>query len=178
MMYKINHIIQRSRYKRNRSIENFTEGEYINGQALGAVSEMRYGLCRMSYNGCGSIAVYNALVYLGMKPSLSDIAVRLERYRILFGIFGCNPKRIGRVLIEYRADFRHTDHISGRGAYIISFWTGKRFLSHIHTIFCTVDEKGVTAYNRYNKKASAVKYSSTEELLKGKSLVAAYEFQK
>ena len=77
----------RLNYRHNRALEaGLQQGEMINGQGLGAVSRMKYGLCRMSFNGCECIAVYNALMYLGLKPSLSEVALRLERYKMLFGL--------------------------------------------------------------------------------------------
>ncbi len=177
MMNGFDYFLMDIRYKVNRSIEesaDFIKDGYINGQALGAVPRMRYGFCSMRYNGCGSIAVYNALVYLQRPTMLSIVAVSLEDYRLFFGIFGCNPWRIGKFLIRHDVYYTRTGDISRSGAYIMSFWTGKRFFSHIHTIFCTVEEGCVTAYNRYNKVSEPVVYGSTEELLKGKRLITAY----
>ena len=48
----------------------------INGQALGDVSKIKYGLFRMSFNGCEVIAVCNALEYLGSKITVE----RVSRY--------------------------------------------------------------------------------------------------
>lgn len=83
--------------KHNENLPDHTEsGKMINGQGRGAVSKYRYGICHMSFNGCEVIAVHNALVYLGIPEKLSDIAFYMERFRMLFGFFGCNPYKIGQ----------------------------------------------------------------------------------
>ena len=45
----------------------------------------------MAFNGCEVIAVYNALLYLGKSALLCDISFFMEKYKMLFGLFGCNP---------------------------------------------------------------------------------------
>ena len=52
-------------------------GKMINGQGMGLVSKLRYGICPMSFNGCEVIAVHNALVYLNMPQ-------KTEKHRALF----------------------------------------------------------------------------------------------
>ncbi len=160
---------------RNRELESLIDrGVSLNGQGIGAVSQYRYGVRYMKSNGCGCIAVYNALIHLNKPQPLCEIVHFLERYKILFGILGCNPYMLGKALGRYGAAFERSEGIETEGAYIISFWTGKPFLSSAHTIFCTVEEGCVTAYNRYNKVSEPVVYGSTEELLNGKRLITAY----
>ena len=167
----------RHNYRHNRALEaGLQQGEMINGQGLGAVSRMKYGLCRMSFNGCECIAVYNALVYLGLKPSLSEVALRLERYKMLFGLFGCDPHRLGRVLMQYGADFRKTEAPGTAEAFIISYWTGRRFFSSIHTVFCTRCGDTIKIYNRYNNLAEVYCCRSAAELTGGQKPVSAYIF--
>ena len=108
----------------------------INGQALGAVSQLRYGLCRMSFNGCEVISVYNALTYLGKAAPLPEIALYMEHFRMLMGIFGCYAGRIGRALEKFGAEYVRADKYRGEKAFIVSYWTGRPFLSSIHTVFC------------------------------------------
>ena len=74
-------IIGKYNYRHNViKSRDFCNGNMINGQALNTVSEMRYGLCHMSFNGCEVISVYNALAYL----KKTDI----ERYRALIEKLG------------------------------------------------------------------------------------------
>ncbi|MBQ8297357.1 MAG: hypothetical protein IJX77_06205 [Ruminococcus sp.] len=178
MIYEIKYLSAQRRYRHNSSLERFAEDEYINGQALGAVSRMRYGLCRMSFNGCGSIAVYNALLYLGQRQRLCDIAVRLERYRMLFGVFGCNPKRLGRVLMQYGIDYEQPENPDEAQAFIISFWTGRRFMSSIHTVFGVRKNNDIRIYNRYNNSPEVYHYKSLEALTKGRKPVAFFAVEK
>ena len=174
MIFEIKYLSAQRRYRYNCSLEDFADNEYINGQALGTVSKMRYGLCPMSFNGCESIAVYNAMIYLGKKPRLCDIALSLERFRMLFGIFGCNPGRIGRALAQYGADYRRTDNSENAEAFIISYWTGRRFLSSIHTVFCIRKDDGIYVFNQYNNSDRVYLISSAEELTGNRKPIAVY----
>ena len=127
----------------------------INGQGLGAVSQLRYGLCRLSFNGCEVISVYNALAWLGKNAPLPEIALYMERFRMLMGIFGCYAGRIDRALRYFGADCVRTGVYRGEKAFIVSYWTGRPFLSSIHTVFCVREEGGIRVYNRYNNRSEA-----------------------
>ena len=139
-------------------------GRMINGQALGAVSKLRYGICRMSFNGCEVIAVHNALVYLGIPKPLTDIAFYMERFRVLMGFFGCNAYKLGKALKHF-------------GAFIITFWTGRRLLSSVHTVFCIRKENGIEVYNRYNSSHGAELCVSMDEVAAKKKTIAVYSIE-
>ena len=65
---------------------------FINGQALGMVSRLRYGLFPMSYNGCEIIAVYNYMRLHGVKTNMADLALEIyPKGSVLMGLFGSNP---------------------------------------------------------------------------------------
>ncbi len=85
------------RYNYERNLVHKLGDKMINGQGLGDVSKLRYGLCPMSFNGCEVISVYNALQYIGKPQKLQDIAFFLEKYRMLLGFFGCNMFRLGKI---------------------------------------------------------------------------------
>lgn len=154
--------------------EKLGSGGLINGQGLGIAAQMRYGLCPMSYNGCGIIAVYNALAYTGKNQPLCELAYYMERYKMLFGIFGCNPYRLGEALGHYGAAFERFGDTEPSGAFIVSYWTGRPFLSSIHTVFCIRTDNGITIYNRYNSCPAAQHCGSLSELTKGRRPVAVY----
>lgn len=156
----------------NKKYRDFFQGDrLINGQGLEKTSEMHYGLCRMGYNGCGIIAVYNALTYIEKKQPLSDIAYHMERYRMLFGILGCNPYRLGKALSHYGAAF---ERFGDSEAFIVSYWTGIRFFSSIHTVFCVKTSDGINVYNKFNN-CPTVKYnSSLRELTNNKKPIVVY----
>lgn len=150
-------------------------GKMINGQALGGVSELRYGLCRMSFNGCEVIAVHNALVYLGKPRPAAEIAAYMERYRMLIGIFGCSPYKIDRALRHFGCECRRTAYPDSAQAFIITFWTKRPFLSSLHTVFCVREEKGIRVYNIYNDCSESRLYSSVEDFAGKRRPVAVYQ---
>ena len=125
-------------------------GKMINGQGMGLVANYRYGICHMSFNGCEVIAVHNALVWLCRPQPLMDIAYFMERYRVLMGFFGCNVYKIGKALAHFGAEYERAADPGDAGAFIVSFWTGRPFLSPIHTVFCVKTASGIDVYNKYN----------------------------
>ena len=152
----------------------------INGQGHGTVSLMRYGLCRMSFNGCEVIAVHNALVWLKKQRPLTEIAHFMERYKMLFGIFGCNPYKLGKALGRYGAAFeRYRGNAPDADAFIICYWTGRRLLSSIHTVFCVKQaDGGILAFNRHNGCLGAEKCGSADALTGGRKPIAVYTLKK
>lgn len=155
--------------------------DMINGQGIGIVSQMKYGLCRVSHCGCGSIAVYNALRWQGKKLPLSRVIRDLEKHRIFFGILGCNPFALGKTLSRYGAAFvriRRIDDLHGAEAFIISFCTHKRLFSPVHTVFCERCGQSIKVYNRYNSSEKAELYCSVEELIDKRRPITAYILKK
>ena len=150
-------------------------GKMINGQGLGLVSRLRYGICRMSFNGCEVIAVHNALVYLGKPRPLKEIAFYMERFRMLLGFFGCNAYRLGKALEHFGAEYTRVRSADDAKACIISFWTGIPFLSTIHTVLCVKEEKGIRVYNRYNNVGTAAVCGSFEEVAGKRRPIAIYK---
>lgn len=164
----------RRKYLRNKELDNYSCKEYISGQKFGAVSEMKYGLCRMSFNGCECIAVFNAMVYLGKDKRLWEIARILERYRMLMGMLGCNPVKLGKALRILSTEYENCSDTEKEGAYIISYWTGRRFLSSLHTVFAVMSGNGLTVYNRYGNSCKVFCYERLEQLLGGRKLIRLY----
>ena len=68
-----------------------------------------------------------------------------------YGALGSNPYEIGRVLTRNGIDYTRVDinEMSGSGVYIISYWTGKKLRSPLHTIAVFYDGTEYTAYNLY-----------------------------
>lgn len=153
-------------------------GQMINGQGLGLVSKYRYGICPMSFNGCEVIAVHNALVYLGKPQKLADIAFYMEKFRVLMGFFGCNVYRTGKALSHFGAEFDYSRNIGDSDIFILSYWTGRRFLSSIHTVFCIKTDEGYNVYNRFNNCPTVRFYRTADELTKSKRPIAVYSIKK
>lgn len=146
----------------------------INGQALGGVAKLRYGLCRMSFNGCEVIAVCNALTYAGIPRDIREIAAYMEKYRAFMGIFGSSVYRLGKALSHFGAD-SETVHIERAGdAFIISSWTGRPLFSSVHTVFCVRENGGIRVYNRYNSCGEARFYDSPTDIFSGGKILRVY----
>lgn len=152
-------------------------GRMINGQGLGRVSDFRYGICRMSFNGCEVIAVHNALVYINKPQPLAEIAFYMERFRVLLGFFGCNAYRLGQALEHYGAAFERYKTPQDAKAFIITFWNGIPLLSSIHTVFCVRSENGIKVYNMYNSCPDAKLCKTVEEIAGKRKPIAVYAIQ-
>lgn len=149
----------------------------INGQALGKTAKLRYGLFPMSFNGCEVISVYNALEFLNIPQEINDVRKYMERYAVLGGFFGCNIYRIGKVLNHFGAESEKVKSVGSAEAVIVSSWTGKPFLSTIHTVFCVCDNNEIKVYNRYNNLQSCMKYSSFEKIFSGRKPLVIYKLR-
>lgn len=152
-------------------------GKMINGQGLGLVSKLRYGICRMSFNGCEVIAVHNALVYLEKPEALKDIAFYMERFRLLMGFFGCNVFMLGRALRHFGAECPRIKSTEAAEAFIITFWTKLPFLSPIHTVFCVRTAGGIKVYNRYNNVGHMYLCADVEEVAGKRRPIAIYKIK-
>lgn len=149
----------------------------INGQGIGEVSELKYGLFPMSFNGCEVIAVYNALEYLGIPQNIRIIRDFMKRYLVLFGLFGCNIYRIGGALNHFGVEYSESKSADGAESFIMSSWTGKPFLSTIHTVFCIRCSDNIKVYNRYNNLPSEKIYRSCEDIFGGRKPLIIYKLK-
>ena len=75
--------------------------------------------------------------------------------------------RLGKALERYGAAYERISEIGDTPAFIISFWTGRPFLSAAHTVFCTQEGGRIKVYNRYNN-CNTVRYAKTPEDIFGK----------
>lgn len=146
----------------------------INGQGLGETARLKYGLFPMSFNGCEVIAVCNALEYAGIPFSLNEVRLYMERYSVLFGFFGCNVYRIGSALRHFGMECSRVKDVKEADAFIVSSWTGRQFLSSVHTVFCVRRNGRITVYNRYNRCPDAKIYDSPEDIFSGCRTIVCY----
>lgn len=149
----------------------------INGQNIGEVAKIRYGLFPMSFNGCEVISVCNALEYLGKPQNVKTVSKFMFRYAMLFGLFGCNPYFIGRALKHFGVESKRCDINSAGKAFILSAWTGKPFLSTIHTVFCVRESGRIKVFNRYNGTTKERWYDSVEKIFENCRIIAIYELR-
>ena len=133
---------------------------FINGQELGKVSRLKYGLFRMAYNGCEVIAVYNALQLKGKGLPISLVAFEMEinGSSMLYGVFGSNPHFIGNYLYFHKIRYTKATSVNAmkklirnNGVYIITFWTGRAYRTSIHTIAFKYRNGIYTVYNDSNR---------------------------
>lgn len=143
-------------YRHNRKIP--LPPKTINGQGLGDIAGMRFGLSTVSYSGCEVIAVYNALLLAGRPVPFCEIARYMERFRVLFGFWGTNFLALGRCLGRFGLKARRVrDPKKLRAALdegklcLYVYWVGKRFRSMVHTVAIHRTAGGtITVYNAYN----------------------------
>ncbi|MBO7473333.1 MAG: hypothetical protein J6U00_04905 [Ruminococcus sp.] len=159
----------------SEKVEQPAFGKMINGQGLGFVSRLRYGICPMSFNGCEVIAVHNALVYLGKPQMIGDVAFYMERFRVLMGFFGCNAYSLGRALKHFGADCQRVKSTDGAKAFIITFWTKRPLFSMIHTVLCVREAGMIKVYNRYNNVGTVELCNSVEEVAGKYRPIAIYK---
>lgn len=146
----------------------------INGQGVCEFAKLRYGLFPVSFNGCEVISVYNALEYLGKPVPLKTVLGYMQKFCVLFGLFGCNVYCIGRALSHFGIRYTRTKSAENAEAFIISSWTGKPFLSSVHTVFCEKKDGKIKVYNRYNKCSHERFYNSPDEIFGNCRVIAVY----
>lgn len=159
---------------------------YINGQAKCSVSDMKYGLFTMAYNGCGVIALYNLMFFKGKKMSVADIAREIYPYSsILFGIFGNRMLRICRFFDSHRIKYKNVgksaDTISSFPKYdccILGLWNGYRNpFKGKHFVFVRNVGGKAVVYNYSSYLTKPKTFDSLEEYLNGRRLTVAYFFE-
>lgn len=170
-------IIAKLNLRKNRRI-TFDEKGFICGQKLGIIPSFRFGLFSMAYNGCGVIAVYNAFVYLGRYKPLCEVLYLMEKYKVIFGIFGWNPYALMKIKDFSVTGSRRVKNYSvleNAQAFIITSWNGKPFRSGSHTVFCKREESGkLLVYNDYSRDEYPRRYSSFKEMIGESVIISAY----
>ncbi len=143
---------------KNMNLSRYENGDgYINDQGTGAIANVKYGNGTLSENGCGVIAVNNALVSLEDKKDIRDIAKEFEKGGlVLSGTFGTNPYAIGDYFREkgYKVDtYEGSENISSldipdADTYILTYWNSGKAEDGVHII--SMDKKPNGKYMFYN----------------------------
>lgn len=153
-------------------------GGYIEKQSeLGA---LRFGKAfTMAYGGCGLIALYNALVALGQKPSYDifmELAADLQRRGVAwFGKYGIHPSAIRRWLKKHdycvkRLGVSEESFVRNEEkykVYIVTILNGTGLQNWVHTVCITREEAGFVVHNGpygepFNTLTEAIKNSSRQ----------------
>lgn len=155
----------------------------INGQGKCEVSKHKFGLCRMSFNGCAPIAVYNALLCARFTPDFNIIAMGLETYSLKAGgLMGVDPEKIEIFFTECRVaavkskdynDFVNVMRAVRTG--IICYWVAepKRSLLHFAAIVRN-DDGSFFVCNRYSNRSKPSQVPSIEKLCTEERFVSGY----
>lgn len=154
----------------------------INGQRKCAVSDYRLGLCRMSHNGCGAIAIYNALLSAGHKPDISVIALGIECYALrLGGILGTDCRKaevlFGKCRIPAVKASDYDDFVKVMGAVrvgILCYWVAKPKRSLLHYAAVVNNGSGFDVCNRFSNRRTPSKVRSIGEFCPKESFVCGF----
>jgi len=150
---------------------NYTK-KYIFGQGRGDVAEMKLGRHKVSYNGCGAVALYNALTEKGKETGFPEVLSFFEKLIHLGGIFGITFGNMKKALSHFGLTFhvsRRKDEyahmVSKGGVYIVLMNNARTIFGGRHWVMFTVDTAGrVLAYNAAQKSCAA-EYASFDSFL-------------
>ncbi len=152
---------------------------YLSGQSLEPLQGMRYGLATVGNSGCGPIAVYNAMCYLGKPISFSKILRELEVYAAPFGsLLGTFPFALAiffrRRKISYRMRWS-LRKLNKAEAGIIAYWTKRPLLGGAHLVFFERMADGrFRIHNRYSNRGTSYVYKSLNEFTKQSRVIIGY----
>ncbi|MBQ7782517.1 MAG: hypothetical protein IJ368_00965 [Oscillospiraceae bacterium] len=137
--------------------------DLINGQRVCKISKYKLGIRKVSGNGCGPIAIYNALRIIGQQPDFPTICLAVDKYALrVGGIFGTDPEKLENMFKECRIaamkakDYEDFRTVSGVvRASILCYWVGKpkRSLLHFAAIFSNPDGT-LSVCNRYSNRTT------------------------
>lgn len=146
---------------------------YINGQGIGNVAKMKYGVSKMSYNGCELIAIYNALYAMGKKRDLAYIIYDFEMNSGIWmeGAFGTKPSAVGKYLSgkqlklkKYYLTNKIDENTSVGDICVIIYLFN---VVQIHTVMTRkTSNQSIDVYNRHSNDTSAESVESVHELVK------------
>ena len=156
--------------------------DYLNGQSMGVLKDMKYGATTLDDAGCGPIAVYNAMRYLGKPMPLQDVMRELETYAAPIGArFGTSFMLMmiffWRHHVRFRI-FRRIKKIDKSNSGIIMFWTKRPVFSGGHFVFYRRDEEGkISVYNRYSNREGIYQFDSIREMLPQNRVIMTFAFK-
>lgn len=174
-------MLEKLNLKKNLKTEQF--GDLINGQGLGYVAQMRYGLFPMSFNGCEMIAIHNLLLLEGRKGNtLSGICNEMYKTSCVFaGLLGSNVyvlekyfTRHGMPVLKTLSRDKFFEILEHSKYGIISFWNADNPFKGVHTVCVERIEDGYRIYNRSNRRGEPAEYSTVDEVVSERRFMAGY----
>lgn len=167
-------------YKKNCQVE-LPEG-FLNGQSMGKLAGLRYGLSTMSHSGCGTLAVYNALVALGRPMPLPKIIRELEIYaETFFAFLGTTPFCLAiffkRHQVPFSMTFSYRKTFESRYS-VVAYWTKRPLFSGAHVVFVERLPNGkYRVYNRYSNRDYPYDLETPAELTTRSRLIVGYRYR-
>ena len=145
--------------------KNFITKGFIYSQRHRDIAEMRFGLKPMWYNGCGIIAVYNALLLLGFQEDFRQITEYFERKgKMLWGLFGTKPWSIVRYFKKRGFGLRFCrPKTAENGVYIIAVWNKR---PGMHYMAIKKQVYGIQVYNGYHRGDTFDSYPDFDSFFK------------
>lgn len=151
-------------YNRNKRFA--PTGPVVN-QTVGNMKKLRFGFFRSSVNGCGWIAIYNALRLMGKTPDAGKLIAELEwTGAMLFGILGTWPYSVVHyfrirgysVRVNYRAE-RYDEAAKKSEISIIWFFHQKG----AHFVTVKWSETHFEGYNTFSNSKSSDNWGDSIE---------------
>lgn len=147
--------VSRRNRRRNEAVDRdpsrTTKNRLINDQYAATGTQFSYGIHAARKNACETIAVHNAKVLLGRNSTLSQTMADFQSAGAMigYGLFGSNPRAIGRVLRRSGIAYERVSlaDMTRQGVYILSFWNDRAPWGGLHTVAVRYDGKRYTTYN-------------------------------
>ena len=148
-----------------------TMGYTINGQENLAYADQRIGVGTYGNNGCGLIAVYNAMQLIGQAVTLQDVAVELFDEMILSGAGGLNPFALDDYFTNhgipftslYAEVFLETNVKEGSVFVFVVMNNKDNLFEGFHMMAGQYVNGKYRIYNRYNNSTAYESYTSWSE---------------
>lgn len=164
-------------YKANCQVE-IPQG-LLNGQACGNLAQLKYGGTTIADSGCGPLAVYNMMKYLGRRITLPEVIRELEIYAApLNAVFGSSAILMlifyWRHHIKFRL-VRKIKKIDQSRAGMLLYWTKRPVFSGSHFVFyCKGDDGRVHVYNRFSNSEELHVYDSIADTIPQKRICMGF----
>lgn len=189
---KISMHLAKDHYAYNLQREKLLGDGYILSQYEKTLSDFKFGKVSAAYAGCAAVAIYNALRFLNMPASFSEIVYHLEQGRLLSlsGKMGTNPCRLSDALNKMTPSdvkgawkcFRDPSQLEKwknetKTAAILAIWNDR---SHpgkgMHFYMLCSEGKGWKAMNRQDGSKKETVYASAADSLGKGRLILGYCF--
>ena len=164
-------------YKFNKTVE--IQEEFLNGQSLGTLKTMKFGVKTVDDNGCGPIGLYNVMHYLKRPMPMADIIRELEIYAAPLGARrGTSGSLILIFFWRHHVRFRlawRIKRLDKAKAGLLLYYVKRPIFSGGHFVFYRRMEDGrIAIYNRYSNSDEIHYVNSIRELKPQKMICMGY----